>query len=62
MAELAQGHDDRIKGRYGIQAIPLVLVLDQAGIIRAKDVHDAALDRAIDDVLKEANTEGSKAP
>jgi thiol-disulfide isomerase/thioredoxin len=56
------GHDDRIKARYGIQGIPLVLVLDPAGIIRAKDVHDEALDRAIDDLLKAANTEGAKAP
>jgi peroxiredoxin len=56
------GHDDRIKARYGIQGIPLVLVIDPAGVIRAKDAHDEALDRAIDDVLKEVRAAGSATP
>ena len=46
------GNADRIKARYGIQAIPLVLVVDEEGIIRAKDVGGKAmLDQTIDGLL-----------
>ncbi len=48
------GSDDRIKGRYGIQAIPFVLVIDSEGIIRAKDFQFEALERTIEGLLQRA--------
>ena len=46
------GSDDRIKGRYGIQAIPFVLAIDSEGIIRAKDFQFEALERTIEGLLQ----------
>jgi thiol-disulfide isomerase/thioredoxin len=48
------GNADRIKARYGIQAIPLVLVIDEKGIIRAKEVGvEATLDQTIERLVLE---------
>ncbi len=48
------GNADRIKARYGIQAIPLVLVIDDKGIIRAKDVGgERILEETIDRLVFE---------
>jgi thiol-disulfide isomerase/thioredoxin len=49
------GRNDQIKTRYGIQAIPLVLVLDPDGIIRAKGVGDeAVILKTVDSLVQEA--------
>ncbi len=50
------GRDERIKARYGVQAIPLVLVLDAKGIIRAKDIRDEELERTLEGLVQEAAT------
>jgi len=53
------GKADRIKARYGIQVIPLVLVIDDKGMIRAKDVGgEAMLEETIDGLIREATSFG----
>ncbi len=47
------GNDEKIKTRYGIQAIPLVLVIDPEGIIRIKNAgYEARFDQMIDDLVQ----------
>ena len=50
------GRDDKIKTRFGIQAVPLVLVIDPDGIIRAKNTgFEPRLEQTIDDLVLEAS-------
>ena len=44
-----------IAARWGIDTWPSIFVLDPAGVIRARDVREAELDRAVDDLLRAAN-------
>jgi hypothetical protein len=38
---------------WNVQAWPTIYVLDQNGVIRAKNVRGAAMDKVVDDLLKE---------
>ena len=50
------GRDDKIMTRYGIQAIPLVLVIDPDGIIRLKNAgYEMRFDQTIDDLVQAAS-------
>lgn len=48
--------DGPIQASYGIQSYPTVLVLDERGVIRDRDVRGQALDEAVDRLLKAMNT------
>jgi hypothetical protein len=48
---LVVGQDDERSNR--LHAWPTIYVLDQKGVIRAKNVRDEAMDKVVDDLLKE---------
>ena len=48
------GRAGPITTRWGVSGFPTIFVLDQAGVIRFKDVRGAELDRAVATLLDEA--------
>jgi alkyl hydroperoxide reductase subunit AhpC len=42
-----------IAKQYRVQGWPTIYVLDENGVIRARNVRDQAMDRAVDDLLAE---------
>jgi thiol-disulfide isomerase/thioredoxin len=47
----------QIAGKYRIQYFPTIYVLDSNGVIRYRDVRGQDMDRAVEELLKEAGTE-----
>jgi hypothetical protein len=47
------GRDGPISKRYNIKSMPTIYVLDAKGVIRYKGLRGPALDRAVDELLKE---------
>jgi hypothetical protein len=49
------GRAGQIVKDYRVQYFPTIYVLDGNGVIRYREVRDAAMDRAVDDLLKEVD-------
>ncbi len=48
-----RGTSGPIASQWGVQSWPTIYVLDHRGVIRYKNVRGEALDRAVDELLKE---------
>ena len=46
-----------IAKQWRVNGIPAIWVIDHKGVIRYKDVRDQAMDKAVDQLLKEAESE-----
>jgi hypothetical protein len=54
---------DRISGRYRVYSFPTVVVIDGKGIIRSLNARGGALDKLVDDLLREMESkDAAKSP
>jgi hypothetical protein len=51
------GRRGPITQQWKIQGVPTIYVLDQKGVIRYKDVQDKEMDKAVDALIKELESE-----
>ena len=49
-----------IASRWNVSGWPTIYVLDHKGVIRFRDVREEAMDKAVDTLLEEIESEGSK--
>jgi hypothetical protein len=50
----------KITTGWRVQYFPPIYVLDQEGVIRYRDVRDQAMDRAVEELLKEGEAKGKQ--